>query len=160
MANHSYLKGIKPITPEELEAKLRDINDRYFRGMLRIEGWDDPQGETAAWTLFLTDDRGFQLWLNDKSNIEAPHSLAWGNIFHWAQDLIMVAIRESHGGTIHDDGIDFEETLFDDCDSKGIDTFIKWWNRIYSHFDVPERQKLWNATMLDGPPDFMDFISE
>lgn len=137
---------------------MRAVNGLHFDGMLRIERWDDPQGELAAWTLFLTDDSGFQLWLNDESNIEAPHSLAWGNIFHWAQDIILVTIRESHGGTIHDDGIDLEETLFDDCDSQGIDTYEKWWKRIYGHFDEETQNRLWNSTMLDGPADFMAFI--
>lgn len=158
MANHSYLKNMKkPLTPEELEKALHTINERHFGSSLKIERWDNPQGEQAAWTLFLNDDAGFQIWLNDARNIEAPHSLAWAAVFHWAQDVILVAIREFHGGTIHDDGIGPEETLFDDCDSGAIDTYPKWWKRSHDFFDEETQKRLWSG-LLDGPSDLRAFI--
>jgi hypothetical protein len=159
MANHSYLQNLsKTISPEDVEKLLHDFNERYFDSSLTIDHWEDPQGEMGAWTLYLAEKIGFQVWLNDERNIEFPHSLAWGNIFHWAQDLIMVAIRETHGGNIHDDAV--EEELFTDCDSSAIDTYKKWWDRTYSDFDEEAQKKIWNTTMLDGPPDFMAFIEK
>ena len=132
MANHQYLKDLTtPITPEALEKNLQDLIDKCFDGAFRIERWDDPQEDLAAWTFFLTDTDGFQVWLNDERNIEMPHSFAPGNVFHWIQDYIMILLRESYGGTIYDDGVGFEEPLFIDIDSSGINTYKKWWDRCY-----------------------------
>lgn len=158
MANHSYLKNMKnPITPEELERELHTINERHFANSLTIERWENPQDEEAAWTLFLNDTTGFQLWLNDGHNIEAPHSLGWANAFHWAQDVILVTLRASHGGAVHDDAV--EEALFDDCELDAIDTYVKWWRRAYSFFPTEKQKLFWDGMMLDAPSDLKAFIN-
>ena len=152
MANHSYLKRTdKPMRPDDIDSTLRRIVDTHFDGAFKVERWDNPQGELDAWTFFLTERDGFQLWLNDEHNLEAPHSFAWANAFHWVQDVILCLLRESFGGTIHDDGIGDDELLFPDCDSSGIYPFRKWWERIYGHFDGDIAQRMWDTAVLGGP---------
>jgi len=162
MANHSYLKNTESImSPDDVEAALRRIVDTHFDGAFSVDRWKDPQGDLAAWTLFLTETEGFQLWLTDEHNLEAPHSFAWANAFHWVQDVILCVLRERFGGNIYDDGVGFDEPLFTDCSSNAIYPFRKWWERIYGHFDGDIAQRVWDTEVLDGPDsagDIMDLL--
>ena len=159
MANHSYLKNTKyPMLPNDVDAALRRIVRTHFTGMFTVERWDDKQDELDAWTFFFTKTEGFQLWLNDERNLEAPHSYAWAAAFHWVQDVILCKLRERFGGKIYDDGVGFDEPLFADCDSKGIYPFREWWNRSHQHFDDGARQRIWAETVLGGPEDIMGLL--
>lgn len=81
MANHGFITSRFHFKKDEVEKYLHEINQRKFKGLLKIE---DSEWATDAWfisyddTLIYKHPVGFNIWIESKRKLEHRHTHGWG----------------------------------------------------------------------------------
>src|ERR1700727_681283 len=80
MANHGYITTKKNLSAERVAKDLEEINQRRFKGLLKIE--DGAYSDKGSWFISYLDPKenhaqGFNIWLTSKRRIEHRHTRGW-----------------------------------------------------------------------------------
>ena len=111
MANHGYVKTRKDIIPKAFEKAIREINERRFGGLLKVEslldekhGWylsadvRVKQGKDGVWYPV-----GRRIWLRSKRCIEQRHGCG-NDLDSWIDTVFMHELADRFHGRLYDDG--------------------------------------------------------
>lgn len=102
MANHAYVKTKKKMTSNSVDKVIRDLNDRLFKSILKIERNED------FWNVsYIADLRWLDrtCWLTTSRTFEIRHG--GGSKFEWWWDCALQnEIAVFFDGTMSDDGIE------------------------------------------------------
>ena len=149
MANHGFISSRKHFKKKDVTLHLHQINQKRFKGLLKIEEDDD------GWSISYNDPTiykkpvGFGMWIRSPRMLEHRHE------FGWAFYLEIVFSHEL--GTI------YNGTLSDECceekwkpDPEKYATYKKWLEDRYSHLPKILASSLIEDEMRLVPPPFKD----
>lgn len=105
MANHGFITSKKNFNAEQIRKDLDEINQRRFKGLLKIE--NSQWGTKGSWFIsYKSDDQehphGFNIWITSLRKIEHRHTHGWA---YYVEIVFSEELAAKYNGTISDEGI-------------------------------------------------------
>lgn len=104
MANHGFITTKKNLSEKKVLADLQEINQRRFKGLLKIES--GGYSNKGSWFISYpsaekTGFYGFNIWLTSQRKIEHRHVHNWG---FYVELVFAEELGAKYNGTMSDEG--------------------------------------------------------
>jgi len=105
MANHGYISSKKHFNKKQVALDLQEINERRFKGLLKIE--DGYCGSKGAWFISYQDkdkeySKGFNIWIASARKLEHRHTHVW---IYYTELVFAEEMGAKYDGIMSDEGI-------------------------------------------------------
>lgn len=104
MANHGYITSKKNFKKEQILLDLQEINERRFKGLLKIETLFDGK----QWLIYFGEEKdkyinGIDFWLASRRKIEHRHE---DFFLYYMEVVFSEELGKKYDGILSDEGID------------------------------------------------------
>lgn len=100
MSIHCYMKTDKHLIAKEVENDLKDIIQRKFNNLLKLE-CRISENEICDWDVRFDDTHGFPVCLKTNGKLEFTHPIdAWS---YWAQAIVEDELNSKYHGCMSDE---------------------------------------------------------
>lgn len=152
MANHGYVTSKKHFKKEEVLAHLKEINNRRFKSLLKIE--DSQWGDNDSWFISYQEPgkdypTGFNIWIASKKKLEHRHTHGWA---FYLEIVFSSELGAIYDGKISDDCCDEKW----DPEPNKYSSFKEYISIRYSHVNKRLADPIIKIEMLTVPKLFKD----
>lgn len=129
MANHGFITSKRTFKKEQVFKDLQEINERRFKGLLKIE--DSDWGKNGSWFISYKDPdwehpEGFNIWIRSPKKLEHRHSHCWA---YYLEVIFSNELAKKYGTILSDEGHDEK---WKPAPEK-YPTFKVWLDFLYGH---------------------------
>ncbi len=129
MANHGFISSRKHFVKEQVILDLQEINERRFKGLLKIE--DSNWGKNGSWFISYHINGqdypvGFNIWIASKRKLEHRHSGMWA---YYLEIVFSEELGAKYNGILSDEGHNNKWKP----DPNKYDSYRSWLDELYSH---------------------------
>lgn len=153
MANHGFVSSKKHFKKEQVLLDLQEINERRFKGLLKIE--DGAYGNKGAWFVSYQDKGwnypvGFHIWIRSARMLEHRHTRSWG---YYIELVFAEEMGAKYNGIMSDEGISEKWKP----EPGKYSSYSTWLDILYEHAktDVPDLYKRVFKSELNLAPEIL-----
>lgn len=150
MANHGFVTSRKWFREGEIEEHLHDINQKRFKGLLKISKEED-----ASWTIEIGKLAYFSMWIENRNKLEFRHPYNFW--MEWVMVVIQNILAHHYNGWISDEGLGEERWRGDPTKFQTYESFVDVFTE---HVEDPVAKKIVRVGYMAWRPESIRGVLE